>query len=206
MLPPPFSNYDISVDDAEMIFEVYTNLKALYATEIDANFSPDITTFEVFSGNKINGYGPMPVFRININRRNFYLNFIDITYHTGKKLSDVSCEFQTWGYIELKNNCGHIIIKQERFLDKIYEFINPIDVDFDDDKEFSKRFLVASNDKAKTQLLMTANFRRCIMEIDLKEFVIEIIDNKLIIGDEKHVSPESTIQFARFMEKIARLF
>lgn len=203
MLPPPFSTYDMSEDDAEMMFEIYNNLKKIYPTETDMGFSLDIKKFEVFSGDELNDYGP--VFRITINGRFFYLNFIEILY--GARSSKSShLGYQTWGSIELKDNYGHILIKQESFIDKIQDLINPIDIDFEDDKAFSKRFLVVSNDKLKAHLQMTANFRRCIMEIDLKEFVIEIIDNTLLIGNEKPVTPESTIQFAKFMEKIVRAF
>jgi hypothetical protein len=198
----PFSTFDMSEDEAEIMLELYNGLKRLYSTEVDPDFTLDIKSFDVFSHDEVNDYGP--VFRITANGRTFYLNFIEVAYKTGggKYSSSSHIEYQTWGSIELKNDFGHILIKPETFLDKVYDFINPMDVDFDDDKEFSKKFLVVANDKLKAQLQLTQKLRDCIMGIELNEFVIEIMGNRWIIGNKKVVTAGSVFPFAKFLEKV----
>lgn len=206
MIPYPFSTYDMSEDDAQMQFAIYTTLKNTYQLEIDTDLSININDFDIFSHNELNSYGA--VFRILKNSRAFYINFLEILYRTGvgRYSPNTHLEYQTWGFINLKNNFSHILIKPETFLDKIHDMINPVDLDFEDDKEFSKKFLVVTNDRQKAQMQMTQNFRNCIKQIELNEFVIEILENKLIIGDKKVVSPESTLNFAKFLNEMAIAF
>ena len=91
-------------------------------------------------------------------------------------------------------------------LDKIHDIINPVDLDFEDDKEFSKKFLVVTSDRQKAEMQMTHDFRNAIRQIELNEFIIEIFENKLIIGDKKVVSPDSTLAFAKFLNEMAIAF
>ena len=174
--------------------------------EIDSGLSINIKDFDIFSHNELNSYGA--VFRILKNSKAFYINFLEILYRSGinRYSSDVHLEYQTWGFINLKNNFGHILIKPETFLDKIHNIINPVDLDFEDDREFSKKFLVVTNHKQKAELQMTQNFRNCIKQIELNEFIIEIFETKLIIGDKKIVSLESTLSFAKFLNEMAKAF
>ena len=196
----------MSDDDAQIQFDIYKNLKSIYQLEIDTGLSINIKDFDIFSHNELNSYGA--VFRILKNSKAFYINFLEILYRTGvsRYSSDVHLEYQTWGFINLKNNFGHTLIKPETFLDKIHNIINPVDLDFEDDKEFSKRFLVVTNDRQKAEMQMTQNFRNCIKQIELNEFIIEIFETKLIIGDKKVVSPESTLSFAKFLNEMAKAF
>ncbi len=206
MTPFPFSTYDMSEDEAQNQFDIYTTLKNTYNAEIDPDFSINIRDFDLFNTDELNSHGA--VFRITQNSRPFYLDLIEVLYRTdGRRYSPgIHTEYQTWGFINLKNNFGHILIKQETLLDKIHDMINPIDLDFEDDKEFSKKFLVVTNDKLKAQMQMTQNFRNCVKQIQLKEFFIEIVENKLIIGDKKVASLESTLEFAKYLNEIARAF
>lgn len=206
MTPIPFSTYDMSEAEAQQQFEIYTALKSNYDTEIDSDFSINIRDFDIFNSNELNSHGA--IFRITNNSRPFYLEFIEILYRTGgqRYSSGIHVEYQTWGIINLKSSFGHILIKPETFLDKVHDLINPVDIDFEDDKEFSKKFLVVTNDKVKAQMQMTKNFRDCIMQIQLKEFIIEIVDNKLIIGDKKIVSLESALEFAKYLNNLAAAF
>jgi hypothetical protein len=206
MIPYPFSTFDMSEENAQLQFDIYTKLKNTYQLEIDTDLPINIRDFHIFNSNELNSYGA--VFRILKNTRSFYINFLEILYRTGvsRYSSNIHLEYQTWGSINLKNNFGHILIKPETFLDKIHNMINPVDLDFEDDKEFSKKFLVVTNDKQKAQMQMTQNFRNCISKIEVNEFMIEIFENKLIIGDKKVVSPESVLCFAKFLNEMAIAF
>lgn len=201
----PFPTYDMSEADAEKQLDIYNALKSAYKTEIDTDFSLNIRDFNLFDPNDLNSFGA--TFRIIENSVSFYLNFIQIIYRTGGRRysSGIYTEYQAWGLINLRKDFGHILIKPETFLDKVYDLINHVDLDFEDDKEFSKKYLVVANDKQKALMQMTQGFRDCISQIQLKEFLIEIVDDKLIIGDKKVISLEATLEFAKFLHKIAKV-
>jgi len=196
----------MSETDAQKQFDIYTTLKDNYNAEIDTEYPINIRDFDIFNANEFNDHGAG--FRIVKNSRPFYLEFIEILYRTdGRRYSpNFHIEYQTWGLVNLKSDFGHILIKPETFLDKIHDIINPVDLDFKDDKEFSKKYLVVSNDRMKAEMQMNQSFRNYIKQIALEEFVIEIVNNKLIIGDKKVVSLESTLEFAKYLNTIAGVF
>jgi len=206
MLPVPFSTYDMSETEVQKQFEIYTTLRDNYNVEIDTEYPINIRDFDIFNANELNDHGAG--FRIVKNSRSFYLEFIEILYRTdGRRYSpNVHIEYQTWGLVNLKSDFGHILIKPETFLDKIHDLINPVDLDFKDDPEFSKKYLVVSNDRLKAEMQMSQSFRNYVKQISLKEFVIEMVNNKLIIGDKKVVSLESTLEFARYLDAIVGVF
>jgi hypothetical protein len=202
----PFSTYDMSEADAHKLFEIYNSLKTVYSTEVDLDFELSYGDFSAFYGNMLNARGT--VFRLSNGAKPFYLNFPEIKYKIGggRYTPGTVLEYQTWGCINLKNDYGHILIKQETFLDKVHDLINPIDINFEDDKVFSSKFLVVADDKLKAQLQLSPNFREYIKQIDLEEFLIEIIGNKLIIGDKKVATAATTLIFAGFLSTIAKAF
>ena len=53
---------------------------------------------------------------------------------------------------------------------------------------------------------MTQGFRDCIMQVPLSEFIIEIVGNKLIIGDKKIIEQESTLAFTKSLNAIAKAY
>lgn len=206
MISIPFPTFDMSEAEAHQQFQIYTALKKIYNTEIESDFLINIKDFDIFNANELNSHGA--IFKISNNSRVFYLEFIQILYKTGgqRYSSGIYVEYQIWGIINLQNHFGHILIKPETFLDKIHDLINPVDLDFEEDKEFSNKFLVVTNDEVKSRMMMTKNFRDWIMQIQLNDFVIEIKENKLIIGDKKVVSLESALEFAKYLNKLAGKF
>ncbi|MFD0792252.1 hypothetical protein ACFQZX_01410 [Mucilaginibacter litoreus] len=130
----------------------------------------------------------------------------DINTHSiNQQEKSSAASFQPWALAYLKRNFGRIIIRTETIVDKIREVIFPIEFDIRDDKPFSKRFYVLTDDRQKAETAMTKEFRDAVMSIKKSDFVIEIFEHTLIIGNHKPVTPENTLYLADFVAKLAEL-
>lgn len=202
-MPHLFPTFDLDKNEVDAITEIYETLQPSYTAEFDPDYTFEAKKFEAFRGyDKAN---ISPVLCLN---KSFYLAFTQVTYSIfrGKYSSGSHAEMQVWGTVPLKKNYGHILIKPETLLDKVCEWIHHVEIDFEDDAAFSNKFYVIATDEEKARSNMTTAFRNYIMDIPIKEFVIEIIDNLFIIGNNKIIQPEETIAMAKFLDKIARSF
>src|SRR4029078_11852431 len=75
---------------------------------------------------------------------------------------------------------------------------------FPDDPGFSKKHYVVSNDEEKTRSLVNQSFRNHVNQIPVNEFIIEILNNKLIIGNRKVIEQQDAIGFAKFTTRYPR--
>ena len=205
-LPFPFSTFDMSIDEAQRLFAIYTKLKDAFSVEVDHEFNLPFASFETFRSNGLNDRGT--VFKINNGYRPFFLCFPEIQdwLRNSKYSPGASVEFQPRGYYKLKEDFGHVLIRTETFLDKIHELINPVELDFEDDKAFSRHFFVVTSDKLKAQLKINSTFRELIKQISLGEIIIEIKGNELLIGDKKIISEERVLAFTEFLNKLSKAF
>jgi hypothetical protein len=203
MTPLLFPTHDLDETDVVSITEIYNQLERDYTAKFDLDFTFETKEWEVFSGYDKTNFGP--VLSLQKNGDPFYLNFLQVEYaiFRGRYSSSASMELQTWGRLTLKKDYGHILIRPETFRDKIQEWIHPVELDFEDDKAFSNAFYVLSNDEAKARLNMTPAFRNSIRDIPLTEFIIEIMGNTLLIGNNKVIQLETATAMAAFMEKLA---
>jgi hypothetical protein len=113
-------------------------------------------------------------------------------------------DYQTWALAYLKKDFGRVMIRRETLTDKILELIHPIELDFEEDKAFSDTFYVLVNDRQKATLAIDRNFRNAVMDIRENNFVIEIVNHTLIIGNSNRdpVSPEEALHLAEFVVRI----
>jgi hypothetical protein len=200
----PFTEYDMSKTDFDSVIEIYNNLKLSYLIEPDYNFQFNFKDFHAFYYNEINDFGP--VIKITNSFGKFYLVFPEVIYNIpkGRYSPSSSVEFQTWGILPLKNMYGHVLVKKETLLDKIHELINPIELDFDDDNQFSRNYYVVTTDEPKAIQLLSPAFRSIIQEIKDKDFIIEIFNNNLIIGNKKVIDLTTAMEFASFLSDTSR--
>jgi hypothetical protein len=98
-----------------------------------------------------------------------------------------------------------VIIRTETFVDKLKELLLPLELDFKEDKPFSKRFYVLTDDKDKAANAMTQPFRDAVMSIKETDFIIEIFEHTLIIGNRKPILPEHACYLAEFVTKVAAI-
>jgi hypothetical protein len=112
-------------------------------------------------------------------------------------------ECQTWALAFLKKDFGRVLIRRETLADKILELVHPVELDFAEDKPFSDTFYVLVNDHHKAVEAINRNFRNAVMDIRHDDFVIEIMEHTLIIGDQKPVSPERAVYLAEFVARLS---
>jgi len=132
-----------------------------------------------------------------------YILFVEVHFKIGDRHISHHQEHQVWGLTYLKNNFGGVMIRRETLTDKILELIHPHELDFDEDKPFSDTFYVLVDDFKKANSCMTRGFRNAVMDIRDNDFMIEIVDHTLIIGNYDPIIPEKSLHIAEFVERIA---
>ncbi len=110
-----------------------------------------------------------------------------------------SYEYHTWALAYLKHDFGRVMIRRETLTDKIIELIHPVELDFEADKAFSDTFYVLVNDRDKATSAIDRNFRNAVMDIRHEDFIIEIVEHTLIIGNQQPISPEKALYMADFV-------
>jgi hypothetical protein len=96
-----------------------------------------------------------------------------------------------------------VVIRRETLTDKLLELIHPHELDFEEDKPFSDTFYVVVNDYNKATTGMTRDFRNAVMDIRDNDFMIEIVDHTLLIGNYDPIIPEKSLHIAEFVERVA---
>ena len=196
------------MDESEVqtITEIYQKLKGRRTAEFDLDIQFDLASFESFRYYTIVRMGP--VIAINTGGKPFYLSFLDLVYSEGTKglySSSASRESQVWGIAYLKRSYGHMLIRTETFLDKVREMLCHAELKFEEDAAFSSRFFVLANDETLARSVMGPAFRKMISDLEIKDFVIEMIDNMLIIGNNKVIDPDAAEKIVGFLDKVTRL-
>jgi len=205
MSPLLFPTLDLPEKEVGLITEVYHTLKPGHPdAAFDFDFQPQLSNFESITGYYTdNRLGP--ALRLDTASPHKYLCFLNLTYRglQGKYTSGVYTEYQTWGVSFLKGDYGHILIRPETTLDKIRELLHHAELDFEDDKAFSSRFYVLANDEGKARILLGPAVRQKMLDLQLKDFTLEIIDNMMIIGDNKCIDPATAGEIASFLYKLS---
>ena len=104
-----------------------------------------------------------------------------------------------------KKNFGRVLIRRETLADKFIELMHPVELDFKEDKPFSDTFYVLVNDHQKAVSAIDRNFRNAVMDIRGDDFIIEIVDHTLIIGNHKPVTAEKAIYLAEFVARVSSM-
>ncbi|MET3979459.1 hypothetical protein ABIB62_002045 [Mucilaginibacter sp. UYP25] len=180
-------------------------LKEKFRIEVPGFIDFQLEQFEVLNHHK--AVNIRDTFAIKNACGDSYLLFVDMdTEHTpAKGRKTIITEYQPWGLAYLKRDFGRVFIRTETIIDKIREIIFPIELDFKEDKLFSDRYYVLTDDKRKAEFAMTQEFRDAMMAIKETDFVIEIYEHTLIIGNRKPITPEHTLYLADFVARLAEL-
>ncbi|AYL94739.1 hypothetical protein [Mucilaginibacter celer] len=111
-------------------------------------------------------------------------------------------EQHVWALAYLKHDFGRVLIRRETLVDKIKELIHPVELDFAEDKAFSDTFYMLVSDRQKATSGADRNFRNVVMDIRLDDFVIEIVEHTLIIGNTKPRGAEKALHLAEFVSRL----
>jgi len=109
-------------------------------------------------------------------------------------------DYELIGLAVLKKKYGRVLIKPETLEDKINDLFSHVDIDFDFDKEFSKKYYVIATNESLFRNSISTQFIETIR--DVKGLEIEINDNILIVRLRKQFTPENGEIIATFLTGI----
>jgi hypothetical protein len=188
-------------------FEATTKaLKERFRIEVPGFIDFQLEQFEVLNHHK--AVNVRDTFAIKNPCGNSYLLFVDMdTEHATdtKAHKTYYTEYQPWALAYLKRDFGRVVIRTETIIDKIREIIFPIELDFKEDKPYSNRYYVLTDDKYKAEQAITQQFRDAMMAIKETDFVVEIYEHTLIIGNRKPITPQHSLYLADFVARLAEL-
>jgi hypothetical protein len=205
----PFDTVDLDAGEVQALEDTYKALKAKFNISLPDDSNQHINKFELFNntGSRLGG-----TLFINQPAISCYLNFVKnkFSYSVGGRGGQGGQifsydKYQAWAFVTLDRDFGRIVIRRETFTDKILEIVHPIELKFKDDRLFNEYFYVVTNDKEKAAAAMTPAFRKIIVEMMYKDFVIETIGSTLVIRGNQPIDPEKVINMTEFASKIAEL-
>jgi len=131
-----------------------------------------------------------------------YILFTEATPKHADHGKTLATEHHVWALAYLKHDFGKVLIRRETLVDKIKELIHPVELDFAEDKAFSDTFYMLVSDRQKATTGADRNFRNVVMDIRLDDFVIEIVEHTLIIGNTQPRNAEKAMHLAEFVSRL----
>jgi hypothetical protein len=202
----PYSTIDLASEEIAQILSVFNSLQCNYQVNFKMGFNFPFKNFSLFE--TYDDYAIGPVIELKQNERSLYITFTHVFYklNSGSRYPiPLSKEYQTWCVLPLDKQYGHILIKSETVFDKIHELVHPIEIDFIEDPDFSKRFYVMASTDSLARNLLDNQFRSCLKRLELKDAWIEVAQDKLIIGNKKRIDTQATLEMANFICSISEL-
>lgn len=196
-----FPTFNLTETQAGTITQVYEILKAAHSeAAFDFDYQPPVLNYEAFR-EYYNDFWFGPVLRLENAPAGKYLCFIKVAWNQmrGTYATFNNADIQTWGVASLQRKYGHVLIRPETALDKIRELIHHCDIRFEDDKAFSNQFYVLSDAEENARKFLGPAMRQTIIELPLKDFTIEVIDDVMLVGDNKNTDPATAADIARFL-------
>lgn len=198
----PFDTVGLTADAVNRFHDTYKALKAQFNIQPTGHIDFNLQQFEVFKNClDVNIKGS---YVIKQDCGDSYILFVELHFKvSGTRHTFDQHEYQVWGLTYLKHNFGRALIRRETLTDKILELIHPLELDFKEDKAFSDTFYVVVNDYIKAGQGMNRDFRNAVMDIRDNDFMIEIVDHTLIIGNYDPIVAEKSIHLGEFVAKVA---
>jgi len=198
----PFDTVGLNSETIDRFYDTYKALKEKFNIQLTGYIDFNLEQFEVFKNClDVNVKGS---YVIKHERGDSYILFVEVHYKLGDvKHTTHHQEYQVWGLTYVKQNFGRVLIRRETLTDKILELMHPLELDFKEDKAFSDTFYVVVNDHVKAGLCMDRNFRNAVMDIRDNDFMIEVVDHTLIIGNYDPIVAETSIHLAEFVARVA---
>lgn len=200
----PFDIMDIDADDVQALEDSYKILRENFKislVEDDIN----LKGFDVFGKYPEATIGGTLL--IDHPESGCYLVFVKIrtNINLGRGPGTSYYKYQIWASATLRNSFGRILIRRETFVDKVLNMIHPVELHFKNDPDFNNKFNVVANDKDKATAAITSDFRDVIKNIEIDDFIIEIVNNILIIGNIQLIGAQQTLKLAEIASKLSTI-
>jgi hypothetical protein len=166
------SKFEISTDT-----ETDYNLSSLNSF-ID-NYMSIVVDYKITSDKKINFLFVSTDSSIN----DFDNSFLELNYGG----------IQLWAVLTTNNNYEHTILRCESIKNKIIDFFIKQDIDYIDDKEFSKNFYIMSNDSETAKNYFSKEMRKAILKFKDSKIIIELKGDKIYVGTENNFQEDASL-------------
>ena len=198
----PFPIFDLQSSDIDRFMTAYTALKTAFSPTFEKDFTFPVADYLLFEQ-----YHQADIREaINLHTAGeAFMMFWLMGYNSGSARSGKHQEYQAWGAVTLKNDFGHVLIKEKSLGDFVMNMLHHTELTFPEDKAFSHHFCVMAGDRDKAGVAMDNDFRAALMDIDIPDFTLEIIKNRLLIGNHKLITPEQTLKMAKLLEQLGGL-
>ncbi len=107
------------------------------------------------------------------------------------------------GFLKLNKDFGHTLIRPETFKDKINEIFNPVEIDFNEYKKFSRRYYVISNNETILKSWISYEFVKCLEEIN--NFSIELYKDQCLFRFPKSLSMKESLDLCKIGLKLDQI-
>ncbi|MBE9586117.1 hypothetical protein IM792_16810 [Mucilaginibacter sp. JRF] len=193
---------DITGSHNNSFSDTYHLLKQEFDIEPTGYIDFQLNNFEAFK--QYSSFEIKNSYVINTENDRCYILFVEVCTKSQSATGAITeqRENQTWALAYLKQNMGRVKIRRETFADKLFELVFPLEIDFKEDKAFSNTFYVLADDKPKAIAGITRDFRNAVMDIREDDFIIEVADHTLIIGNRKPISGQKAIHLAEFAVRL----
>jgi len=200
----PFDTIGLCTEEIDRFHDTYKALKSKFPIETTGTIDFHLEQFEIF--NSYIDVNLRDSFAIKHQQNDSYLFFLETQTKNHEKGSVAGCmEHQTWALAYLKHDFGRVLIRRETLADKIFELVHPVELDFEEDKPFSDTFYVLVNDRIKAAKAIDRNFRNAVMDVREDNFIIEIVEHTLVIGDRKPITPQRAVFLAEFVSRVSAI-
>lgn len=162
-------------ENTEELRKIARNMGFVYTDKIDTEFLEPLRRFELFSKRRREEVRHL----ITGRKRYTYNKIFEYTYTQRTRDKDSSYDYSVICIIEPSANFPKFILKTETFLHRIGAVIGFQDIDFDEDPEFSKKFVLQGRDVQAIKNLFDPLLRKKLY--DLKHFTIEADKDTMLI-------------------------
>ncbi|MGZ3813087.1 MAG: hypothetical protein ACXVJN_15175 [Mucilaginibacter sp.] len=201
----PFDTANIDADDVQALEDTYKALKSKFKVALTEDQTFDIKKFDVFSNYQDISVGGSLL--INHPEKGCYLTFLKVRTHVpnGRGPAIDYFKYQVWASATLRSDFGRMVIRRETFADKILNLVHPTEMRFKGHRAFGQKFNVVADNEQKAVPAMTRAFRNELMEISADDFIIEIVNSTLVIGNVQPVDPKQIVYFAEIASKLSTI-
>jgi hypothetical protein len=201
----PFDTIGLSTEVIDSYQDTYDLIKTKLSIAPTGHINFQLEQFEVFKSYvDTNLRGSFVIKHLDNSSYILFIENHQITAPLNSRTVDYT-ECQIWALAYLKKDFGRVLIRRETLADKIIELVHPVELDFKEDMPFSDTFYVLVNDHQKAVAAIDRNFRNAVMDIREDDFIIEIVNHTLIIGNRKPVSADKAIHLAEFVARVASM-
>ena len=100
---------------------------------------------------------------------------------------------QLWAVLTTNNNYEHTLLRCETLGDRIIDSFIKQDINYKDDKEFSKYFYIMSNDSETAKNYFSEGMRKAILKFKDSKIIIELKGDKIYVGTENNFQEDASL-------------